>query len=96
MRAVETADVSVWGLGLLYLLPWLLGVWLARFTGFQRRHLERIWDAVSLNWLYQGAGWAGQRLVDVAHWLSRVGEGDGWWGWALIILALGVILFTIR
>ncbi len=96
LRAVETADVSVWGLGLLYLLPWLLGVWLARFTGFQRRHLERIWDAVSLNWLYQGAGWAGQRLVGVAHWLSRVGEGDGWWGWALIILALGVILFTIR
>jgi hypothetical protein len=25
-----------------------------------------------------------------------VGEGDGWWGWALIVLALGVILFTMR
>jgi hypothetical protein len=96
LRAVETADVSVWGLGLLYLLPWLLGVWLARFTGFQRRHLERIWDVVSLDWLYQGAGWAGQRLVGIVHWLSRVGEGESWWGWALIILALGVILFTVR
>ena len=96
LKAAETADVSVWGLGLLYLIPWLLGVWLARFIGFQRRHLERIWDAVSLDWLYQGASWAGQRLVGVVHWLSRVGEGEGWWGWALIILALGVILLTVR
>ena len=96
LKAVETASVSVWGLGLLYLLPWLLGVWLARFTGLQRRQLDRIWDAISLDWLYGGAGWAGQRLVDIVHWLSKVGEGEGWWGWALIILALGVILFTIR
>jgi hypothetical protein len=96
LNPAETADVSVWGLGLLYLMPWLLGVWLARFTGFQRRHLVRIWDAVSLDWLYRGAGWAGQRLAGVVHWLSQVGEGEGWWGWALIILALGVILLTIR
>ena len=96
LAAAETAEVSVWGLGLLYFMPWLLGVWLARFTGFQRRHLERIWDAVNLDWLYRGAGWAGQRLVGIVHWLSQVGEGDGWWGWALIIMALGVILLTIR
>jgi hypothetical protein len=95
LKAAETADVSAWGLGLLYVLPWLLGVWLARFTGFQRRHLERIWDAVSLDWLYRGAGWAGQRLLSVVYWLSQVGEGEGWWGWALIILALGVILFMV-
>jgi hypothetical protein len=96
LEAVETAGVSAWGLGLLYLLPWLLGVWLARFRGLQQRHLGRIWDAVSLDWLYRGAGWIGQRLVDIAHWLSQVGEGEGWWGWALIILALGVILFTVQ
>ena len=96
LKAVETASVSVWGLGLLYLLPWLLGVWLARFTGLQRRQLERIWGAVGLDWLYGGASWAGQRLADIVHWLSQVGEGEGWWGWALIILALGVILFIIR
>jgi hypothetical protein len=94
LKTVETPDVSAWGLGLLYLLPWLLGVWWARFKGLRQRHLGRIWDAVSLDWFYRGAGWVGQRLVDMVHWLSQVGEGEGWWGWALIILALGVILFT--
>ena len=96
LRAVETADVSAWGLGLLYLLPWLLGVWLARFRGLRQRHLERIWDVISLDWFFRGAGWAGQRVVDIVHWLSQVGEGEGWWGWALIILALGVILLTVQ
>jgi hypothetical protein len=96
LKAVDTAEVSVWGLGLLYMLPWLLGVWLARFKGLQQRHLARIWDAASLNWFYRGAGWAGERLVDILRWLSKVGEGEGWWGWALIVLALGVILFTMR
>jgi hypothetical protein len=96
LKEVETAGVSAWGLGLLYLLPWLLGIWLARFRGLQQRHLGRIWDAVSLDWFYRGAGWLGQRLVGIVHWLSQVGEGEGWWGWALIILALGVILFTVQ
>jgi hypothetical protein len=96
LKEVETAGVSAWGLGLLYLLPWLLGIWLARFRGLQQRHLGRIWDAVSLDWFYRGAGWLGQRLVGIVHWLSQVGEGKGWWGWALIILALGVILFTVQ
>jgi len=96
LQVLETASVSAWGLGLLYLLPWLLGIWLARFRGFQRRHLGRIWDAVSLDWFYRGASWVGQRLADIFHWLSQVGEGEGWWGWALIILALGVILFTVQ
>jgi hypothetical protein len=96
LKAVETAGVSAWGLGLLYVLPWLLGVWLARFKGLRSRHLERIWDAVSLNWFYRGVGWAGERLVNILRWLSKVGEGEGWWGWALIVLALGVILFAMR
>jgi hypothetical protein len=38
----------------------------------------------------------GRYLVDAVYWLSRVGEGEAWWGWALIILALGVILFTMQ
>ncbi len=96
LKAVETVDVSTWGLGLLYLLPWLLGLWLWRFRRWRQRHLERIWDIVNLRWLYRGTGWIGQRLADLIHWLSRVGEGEAWWGWALIILALGVILFTIE
>ena len=96
LKAVESAGVSAWGLGFLYFLPWLLGIWLARFRGLQQRHLVRIWDAVSLDWFYRGAAWVGQRLVDIFHWLSQVGEGEGWWGWALIILALGVILFTVQ
>jgi hypothetical protein len=96
LRTVETEGVSAWGLGLLYLLPWLGGAWLGRFRGLQQRHLERIWDAANLNWFYRGAGWVGQRLVDTVHWLGQVGEGDGWWGWALIILALGVTLFTVQ
>jgi hypothetical protein len=96
LRAEETPRVSVWGLGFLYMLPWLLGVWLARFRRLQQEHLEPVWNAVSLNWFYRGAGWAGERLVDVLRWLSKVGEGEGWWGWALIVLALGVILFAMR
>jgi len=93
---VETAGVSVWGLGLLYLLPWLLGAWLGRVKGLQPGVLDRVWDAVSLRWFYRGASWAGQRLMDAVHWLSQVGEGESWWGWALIILALGVVLFTFQ
>ena len=96
LQAVETGGVSAWGLGLIYALPWLLGIWLGRFKGLRSRHLERVWDAVSLNWFYRGVSWAGDSLVNMLRWLSKVGEGDGWWGWALIVLALGVILFTMR
>ncbi len=96
LKPIETAGVSVWGLGLLYLLPWLLGVWLGRLRGLRQDHLGRIWDAANLNWLDRSAGWAGRRLVHSLHWLGQVGEGEGWWGWALIILALGAVLFTVR
>lgn len=96
LKEVETAGVSAWGLGLLYLLPWLLGVWLTRLKSLQQSHLDRIWEAVNLNWFYRGAGWVGQRLVDIVYWLGRIGEGEGWWGWALIILALGVIMLTVQ
>jgi len=96
LKAAEKVSVSAWGLGLLYLLPWLLGIWLARIRSIRRRHLERVWSVVNVNWLVRGAGWLGRHLVDALYWLSRVGEGEAWWGWALIILALGVILFTMQ
>jgi hypothetical protein len=96
LEVADRGNVSAWGLGLLYLLPWLLGIWLARIRRIRRRHLERVWNVVNLTWLVRGAGWLGQHLVDAVYWLSRVGEGEAWWGWALIILALGVILFTMQ
>ncbi len=90
------AGVSAWGLGLLYGLPWLLGLWLAYAGGRLARPPDPIRSALNLDWLYRAASWAGQRLVDGLYWLSRVGEGDGWWGWALILLALGAIFLTAR
>ena len=86
--------VSVWGLALLYVLPWLLGAWLARVESRLRGYLDRIQAVVSLDWLYRALDWVGRRLVGVVYWLGRVGEGEGWLGWALIILALGYILFA--
>lgn len=96
LKAIDTPSVSRWGLGLLYLLPWLLGVWLARTRSPLSDHLARVRDIVNLDWLYRGAGWVGRRLEGAAYWLGRVGEGDGWWGWVLVILALGVILLQAR
>jgi hypothetical protein len=90
------ARVSTWGLGLLYVLPWLLGVWLARMRRALANYLGLIEVAVDLNWLYRAAGWAGERLASAIHWLGRVGEGEGWWGWALIILTLGILLLAAR
>lgn len=96
LKVAQPASVSVWGLGLLYLVPWLLGIWLARMRGRLERQLGRVYDIVNLDWVYRAAGWVGQRLVSGVHWLGKVGEGEGWWGWVLIILALGVILLTVR
>jgi formate hydrogenlyase subunit 3/multisubunit Na+/H+ antiporter MnhD subunit len=96
LPSAEPAHVSVWGLGLVYVLPWLLGLWLARMSGTLSKYLDRIGAIVDLNWLYRGAGWAGQRLVDAFHWLGRVGEGEGWWGWALVVLTLGILLLAAR
>jgi hypothetical protein len=93
---VSVPEVSVWGLGLVYVLPWLLGSWLA-YTGSQlERYFEYIKQIVSLNWLYRITDWIGQRLAGAIFWLGRVGEGEGWWGWALIILALGAMFLTTR
>jgi hypothetical protein len=96
LKAIDTPAVSRWGLGLLYVLPWLLGLWLARTRSPFSDHLDRVRVIVNLDWLYRGAGWVGRRLEGAGYWLGRVGEGDGWWGWVLVILALGVILLQAR
>ena len=90
------AGVSAWGLGLLYVLPWLLGVWLARIRRDLNNYLGPIETVVNLDWLYRAAGWAGQHLAGAIYWLGRVGEGEGWWGWALIVLTLGILLLAAR
>jgi hypothetical protein len=117
LKAAETSGVSAWGLGLLYVLPWLVGAWLARMTRMRAdgvrkieasggetavvpspevRALGRIGEILNLGWLYRLAGWLGRCLEGGVYWLGQVGEGDGWWGWALIVLAVGAILFTAR
>jgi hypothetical protein len=50
----------------------------------------------NLDWFYRAAGWLGERLVSAVHWLGRAGEGEGWWGWALIVVALGTIFLLGR
>ncbi|HSR33679.1 MAG TPA: hypothetical protein VLY63_24190 [Anaerolineae bacterium] len=96
LESAKPVGVSIWGLGLLYLLPWLLGVWLARMTSRLQGTLDRVYDAVNLDWLFRTAGWVGQRLVGGVNWIGKVGEGEGWWGWVLIILAIGIVLLGIR
>jgi len=96
LERAETADVSVWSLGILYILPWLAGVWLGRFGTRAGRYATTIYQVAVLDWVYHAANRVGQLLVTAVHWLSRVGEGEGWLGWAFIILTLGAMLLTIR
>lgn len=99
LSVVQSPDVSAWGIGLLYLLPWLVGTWLA-YVGARRpalvdrlRHIARLGRAGRL---YQAVAWTGAKLAGAVHWLGQVGEGGGWWGWALIVLAVGVLLSVAR
>jgi hypothetical protein len=95
LSVTETAGVSVWGLGLLYVLPWLLGTWLARFSVKVAQYLEPVGRIVRLDWFFRAGAWVSLRLVGGIYWLGQVGEGEGWWGWALIILALGAVLLSM-
>lgn len=90
VRSTRSMDVSVWGVGLLFVLPWLLGSWLARARVLAgSRHLRNVRNIISLDWAFTASSWIAQRLANLIHWLGQVGEGEGWWGWALIVLALG-------
>jgi hypothetical protein len=95
-KPTNLPDVSVWGLGLVFALPWLLGGWLARVKTRLERYLGLLQRAVDLDWLYDAASQFGRRLAGIVYWLGQVGEGEGWWGWALIVLALGVLFLTAR
>jgi hypothetical protein len=96
LQPTRPLGVSAWGLGLIYVLPWLVGTWFARVGAYVGEHLSGVGPVISLDWLFRMADWAGQRLVDGVHWLGQVGEGDGWWGWALVLLALGAIFLAVR
>jgi hypothetical protein len=96
VAAVQSPGVSAWGLGMLFALSWLLGGWLARASRSHTGMLERALRVASPDRLYRALAWAGQRLVSGVYWLGSVGEGDGWWGWALIILALGALFWAAR
>ena len=56
------------------------------------RYLDMARRLLSLDWFYRAASTVGRWLAGAAYWLSQVGEGEGWWGWALIILAVGAVL----
>jgi hypothetical protein len=96
LEPVALPEVSAWGLGLIFVLPWLLGGWLARASARFDSVFAWVHRAVTLEWAYDIADWIGQKLVGSVAWLGKVGEGEGWWGWALIILALGAIFMLIR
>ena len=96
LGAVHVPGVSIWGLGLVFVLPWLLGVWLAGLAGRLQDYAAVVQSFVELGWLYDALGWIGRRIVGLFSWVGQVGEGEGWWGWALIILALGAIFLGTR
>jgi hypothetical protein len=95
-QAVRISDVSALGMGLLYILPWLAGIWLASLAARWSRVAPMVRSIVGLDWLFRAASRIGHYLEGVGYWLGQVGEGEGWWGWALIILALGAIFLTGR
>jgi len=92
IKVAERPDVSAWGLGFLYVVPWLLGTWLAHLRLRLGRQLDLVGQLAGLDWLYRAGSWLGQRLASGVYWLGLVGEGEGWWGWALVILAVGAIV----
>ena len=99
LSPVQSSGVSVWGIGLLYILPWLAGTWLAYTSA--RRPVYTDWlrsgtQGSRVDRLYQVLAWIGAQLTGAVYWLGQVGEGGGWWGWALIVLSVGVLLSVAR
>jgi len=99
LTSVQATGVSVWGIGLLYVLPWLVGTWLA-YAGARRPayadRLRQVARGSHAGQIYRAVAWAGAQVAGALHWLGQVGEGGGWWGWALIVLAVGVLLTAAR
>ncbi len=95
-QPVRVPGVSAWGLGLLCALPWFAGIWLASLAARWRRVPSVVQSVVGLGWLFRVAGRIGRILEGAGFWLGQVGEGAGWFGWALIILALGAIFLSGR
>jgi len=93
---IRPSGVSIWGLGLVYVLPWALSIPLARARTHLTGYLPLVWKIVNLDWFYRAASWLGRRVSGAVYWLGLVGEGDGWLGWALIIMALGAVLLAAR
>jgi hypothetical protein len=96
LRPTRASGVSLWGLGLVFVLPWLVGAWLVRLRARLVEYAGMAQLVIELGWLYRALGWVGERVVGFFSWLGQVGEGAGWWGWALIILALGAIFLGGR
>jgi hypothetical protein len=96
LAPASMGGVSGWGLGLLLLLPWLLGAWWAGVSGRFRRYAGAVHRFATLNWLYELAARLGGGLLGLLHWLGHVAEGAGWWGWALAVLALGAVFLAVR
>jgi len=96
LPALPRAGVSAWGIGILFVLPWLVGAWLAKIAESVTGALRRLRRVASLERAAGPAQWLGQGLLTAVYWLGSVGEGDGWWGWALIVLALGALYLVAR
>lgn len=96
LPALPGAGVSAWGIGILFVLPWLVGAWLAKIAGSVAGVLGRVRRVASLERAARPAEWLGQGLLTAVYWLGNVGEGEGWWGWALVVLALGALYLAVR
>lgn len=99
LSAVRSPGVSAWGIGFLYVLPWLIGTWLAHAGARRPAYVDRLRHIARrcpVDRLYRVVTWAGAQLIGAVYWLGQVGEGGGWWGWALIVLAVGVLLLVAR
>ncbi len=95
LKPETIARVSPWGLGILFILPWLAGSWLAYSTDQVRAAFDPLRKWAHVGRIRQGVVWAGQHFVGALYWLGAVGEGEGWLGWVLVILALsGLFLIT--
>jgi len=96
LERLTTPGLSVWGLGFLLALPWLVGGWLARTPRLFESQADLVHRIVNLDWLYAVLDWVGKRAAAAVGWLGQVGEGEGWFGWSLVFLALALTLLAFR